>query len=325
MIHNRYEWQLVFNKDGIDAECVRNPGTADASVIEHLPISDDPKMSWPQAQEEAKSILRMKCTRDMLKTTWDDLQAAIYAVSNLKWLDNKMLDAAKRRWPDGKLAEQWLILGAMAINQSTYKKLMDKIISPIEDRELYKVWYNWPGDGALMLSSGLSYIMSQSEHTENKTYVIPDANNLYVLNGSCISKTVWKKASGEDDIWEIWASSGKYVIRNSIRNGLMETRVPLKKDLSAIEVITTLEEAWHIHARISKLKDKLEAIANIAKTVGLDNNTILSKLWNDDTATVISLLKVLYSDKDQAWLETVALNKTAFEAITAIKELDQIS
>lgn len=323
MYYNKYEWQLTFNTDGVDAECVKNPDSDNASVIEHLPISDDPKISWPAAQEEAKSILRMKCTRDILKTTWDDLQAAIYAVSNQKWLDSKMIDAARRRWPSSKLAEQWLILGAIAVNNTTYKKLLEKLLSPTEDLETYRVWHNLPGDLSVQLATGVSYLYSLTENKENKFYVLPDVNKLYSFNGYCLNKTVWKKPSGEDDVWEIWAADGKFLIRNALRNGLMETRFPLKKSLSAIDVVTSLEENWHIHSRHAKLKERIETLASVAKLVGLDNYTILSKLWNSDVASVSGLLKVLYPEKDQAWLENITIQKTAFEAITAIKELDQ--
>ena len=320
----KYEWQLMFNNDGIDAQCiVRNPDGTN-KIIETLPISDDPKIDWVAAQEEAKIILRMKCTRDLVKKSWSDVQAATYAILNQKWLEPKIIESAKRRWPDQKLAEQWLILGAMLVNNTSYKQWIEKLLPNVEDKDLRSIWKDWPGSDEVKISNALSYLLYISNTSEQGVYCIPEYNHaLLTFEGKKLSTTVFNKPSGGEEIWEIWKTEDKYLVRQSFRNGVLETRSPLVKNLNSLEVLSTLEDKWRIHSKHPKLNERILQLATLAQLLNIDRYTILSKLWTTDVNIAHAVLKALYPEKDDAWIDTIMINKTPYEAISAIKELEQ--
>lgn len=323
MHYNKYEWQLSFNNDGVDAQCIMNPESADAHVVDQIPISDDPKISWPAAQEEAKSILRMKCTRDILQTGWNDIQAACYAISNQKWLDQKLVDAVKRRWPTESVAEQWLILGAMVVNYSTYRKWIEKLL-PAADTNLVNAWHTWPGEQDHQILAALSYLVSISDCSAEKAYVLPDSNNTYYeFTGSRLAQVYIPRLAGGVDQWEIWKNKQTFIIRHSIKNGWIESLTPIQKNLNAIDVLTYMEKQLHIHSKHPQINERIDALAKIATAVQLDVNTILSKLWTSDEDAKITLITSLYPDKTLDWYNDIKQAPTAFDAIVRIKELDQ--
>ncbi len=325
MEHNRYEWQLSFDTDGVEAKCVLNPDSPDEQIIDSLPISDDPKMSWPQAQEEAKSVLRLKCTRDIINNEWDDLQAAMYAISNQKWLEHKILDAAKRRWPDDKIAEQWLILGALAVNNSTYKKWVDKLMPSQEEPLLHKAWITWPGELQNQILYSLNYLINITNCSNIRTYSLPDISVLYTFKGNRLISFEWKKVSGDHEIWEIWQTENTYIIRSLTQNGWIYSRAPLKKNLSAEETIDILIKSWQLNIKNPKLTDKLKALVKVASILKLDQKTLIKHIVQVDEKIIEVLIKILYPDKSIAWYETIALNKNAEDLLNAIKELDQLN
>lgn len=322
MHYNKYEWQLSFNNDGVDAQCIVNPESTGAHVIDQIPISDDPKISWPNAQEEAKSILRMKCTRDILQTEWNDIQAACYAISNHKWLDQKLIDAVKRRWPNELVAEQWLILGAMVVNYSTYRKWIEKLL-PVTETSLINAWHTWPGEQENQVLAALSHLVSISDCSTEKAYVLPDANDtFYEFNGYRLLQVYIPRVAGGVDLWEIWQSKQQFIIRHSIKNGWIESLTPIQKSLNAIDVLTYMEEQLNIHSKHPQINERIEALTKIATAVKLDVNTILSKLWTSDELAKHILITALYPNKTSDWYNDIKQSQTAFDAIVRIKELD---
>ena len=86
-----FVWSLQIDSD-TQAICSRN-----GVILHALPISDHP-LEPKEAHEQAKILIKMRALKDVLNPEWSDIEAAQYAVANRIWLDNKFLDAARKRW-----------------------------------------------------------------------------------------------------------------------------------------------------------------------------------------------------------------------------------
>ena len=105
-----FVWSLQIDSD-TQAICSRN-----GVILHALPISDHP-LEPKEAHAQAKILIKMRALKDVLNPEWSDIEAAQYAVANRIWLDNKFLDAARKRWGSAHyLTERWLLLGAYDTN-----------------------------------------------------------------------------------------------------------------------------------------------------------------------------------------------------------------
>lgn len=107
-----YKWTIEIASD------VRALCKSGNRVLHNLVINDTP-VSEEESEALAKTIIKMRALKDVLNLDWSSAEAAQYAVANAYWLDNKMLDAARKRWGAADYcAEKWLLAGAYLENQS---------------------------------------------------------------------------------------------------------------------------------------------------------------------------------------------------------------
>lgn len=101
-----YTWHIQIESE-VHAVC------KDATQVLHdLVISDHPTTE-DEAKEQSKTIVKMRALKDVLNMDWSAEEAARYAITNATWLDNKLLDSARKRWGAADfLAEKWLLVGA---------------------------------------------------------------------------------------------------------------------------------------------------------------------------------------------------------------------
>lgn len=101
-----YTWHIQIESE------VRAVCKDDTHVLHDLVISDHPTTE-EEAREQAKTIVKMRALKDVLNLSWSADEAAQYAIANAVWLDNKLLDSARKRWGAADyLAEKWLLVGA---------------------------------------------------------------------------------------------------------------------------------------------------------------------------------------------------------------------
>lgn len=101
-----YTWHIKIESE-VRAVCKN-----DTHVLHDIVISDHPTTE-EEAKEQSKTIVKMRALKDVLNLDWSADEAAKYAIANAAWLDNKLLDAARKRWGAADyLAEQWLLVGA---------------------------------------------------------------------------------------------------------------------------------------------------------------------------------------------------------------------
>ena len=101
-----YTWHIQIDSE-VHAVCKN-----DEHVLHDLVISDHPTTE-EEAKEQAKTIVKMRALKDVLNLAWSADEAAQYAIANAAWLDNKLLDSARKRWGAADyLAEKWLLVGA---------------------------------------------------------------------------------------------------------------------------------------------------------------------------------------------------------------------
>ena len=101
-----YTWHIQIDSE-VHAVCKN-----DTQVLHDLVINDQPTPE-EEAKEQAKTIVKMRALKDVLNPAWAANQAAQYAIANAVWLDNKLLDSARKRWGAADyLAEKWLLVGA---------------------------------------------------------------------------------------------------------------------------------------------------------------------------------------------------------------------
>lgn len=101
-----YTWHIQIESE-VHAVCKN-----DQHVLHDIVISDHPTTE-EEAKEQAKTIVKMRALKDVLNMAWSADEAAQYAIANAAWLDNKLLDSARKRWGAADyLAEKWLLAGA---------------------------------------------------------------------------------------------------------------------------------------------------------------------------------------------------------------------
>ena len=101
-----YTWHIQIESE-VHAVCKN-----DTHVLHDLVISDHPTTE-EEAKEQAKTIVKMRALKDVLNLAWSADEAAQYAIANAAWLENKLLDSARKRWGAADfLAEKWLLVGA---------------------------------------------------------------------------------------------------------------------------------------------------------------------------------------------------------------------
>ena len=107
-----YTWHIQIESE-VRAVCKN-----DTHVLHDIVISDHPTTE-EEAKEQAKTIVKMRALKDVLNLTWSADEAAQYAISNASWLENKLLDSARKRWGAADyLAEKWLLVGAYLAKKS---------------------------------------------------------------------------------------------------------------------------------------------------------------------------------------------------------------
>lgn len=107
-----YTWHIQI-KSEVRALCKDGDAVLHDLVINEQPTTEE------EAKAQAKTLLKMRALKDVLNPDWSAEEAARYAIVNSFWLDNKLLDAARKRWSAAEYkAEKWLLAGAYLENKN---------------------------------------------------------------------------------------------------------------------------------------------------------------------------------------------------------------
>jgi hypothetical protein len=282
-MHNLYEWKIEMTAQGADAVCRARGLLTD---VQRLSISDQPGIAWLAAQEDARPLIRMQCLHDVTRSDWSDVEVAMYIVHNQKWLDGKLLVAARRRWgSDRQLAEQWLMLGVMIMQPAALAAWADKLLPGAS--ALLEQWKTWPGTSQdEKIGGAVSWLLHFTDCTTDRLYALPstsmDQFGLWrVGRGRRLAKNTWPRDKGAIESWEIWAIEGAFVTRRVEIKQLTEKHDTLRVNASLEDVIDNLSHGWHNPAW--NLSLKVEALTKLGVELGVDIEHIAQLFWGRDT------------------------------------------
>ena len=115
-----YTWRIEIDSE-VHAVC------RDESHVLHDLVINDHTTTEEEARAQAKTIVKMRALKDVLNPNWSADEAATYAIANADWLDNKLLDAARKRWGSANyVAEKWLLVGAF-LTQTSVSQLAARL------------------------------------------------------------------------------------------------------------------------------------------------------------------------------------------------------
>lgn len=249
------------------------------------------------AQEDAKPLIRMQCLHDMLRPDWSDVEIAMYIVHNHKWLDGKLLTAARRRWgSEGQMAEQWLMLGVMIMQPAAQAAWAEKLLPGAS--ALLRQWEAWPGaNHDERIANAVSWLIHFTDCTTERLYTVPstplDRNGLWHSGvGLRLAKRSWPREKGSIESWEIWSLGGVFVTRRVEVKQLTEKHDALLINETLEEVLDNLSHTWHNPAW--NLSLKVEALAHLGIELGVDLEHITSIFWGRDTGINAFFIQLLF-------------------------------
>jgi hypothetical protein len=131
-------WRIENTNTATDAVC-RDITTMGTPEFQRLNIADI-VLDQEESIAQAKTLLKMRTLKDVLRVDLNHLEASIYAINNAVWLDTKLIDASRKRWGAAHyLAELWLLLGVKYLHPNDLQTWIDRLISKNEDTEALRV------------------------------------------------------------------------------------------------------------------------------------------------------------------------------------------